>query len=244
MYRQDLSLPASLGLDNGVYALMARTYLLRLALAIVGSPARPNPLLPDEGAMALLAIPQDALDAWYIDDSAGPPPPAAYLEAELSGSLQTAARFAATPIGCNLTWLADETRLNGIECEVLQAIALCRMVPQLAAALAVLDPIGGSEGVRRLLAILCGRSLAEIRQATGSSGRLAHSGLFFLEEEQGCAMDHLRFIDGLQEIDPVHPLPYSPQLDGLLLPLAAAGAPGSPRVRFCRPGFRADPGLA
>jgi hypothetical protein len=54
---------------------MARTYLLRLALAIVGSPARPNPLLPDEGAMALLAIPQDALDAWYIDDSAGPPPP-------------------------------------------------------------------------------------------------------------------------------------------------------------------------
>jgi hypothetical protein len=47
---------------------------------------------------------------------------------------------------------------------------------------------------------LCGRSLAEIRQATGPSGRLAHSGLFFLEEEQGCAMDHLRFIDGLQEI--------------------------------------------
>ena len=33
MYRQDLSLPASLGLDNGVYALMARTYLLRLAEA-------------------------------------------------------------------------------------------------------------------------------------------------------------------------------------------------------------------
>lgn len=200
MYRQDLSLPASLGLDNGVYALMARTYLLRLALAIVGSPARPNPLLPDEGAMALLAIPQDALDAWYIDDSVGPPPPIAYLEAELSGSLQTAGRFAATPLGCNLTWLADETRLNGIEREVLQAIALCRMVPQLAAALAVLDPVGGSDGVRRLLAILCGRSLAEIRQATGPGGRLAHSGLFFLEEEQGCAMDHLRFIDGLQEI--------------------------------------------
>lgn len=170
MYRQDLSLPASLGLDNGVYALMARTYLLRLALAIVGSPARPNPLLPDEGAMALLAIPQDALDAWYIDDSAGPPPPAAYLEAELSESLQTAGRFAATPIGCNLTWLADETRLNGIEREVLQAIALCRMVPQLAAALAVLDPIGGSDGVRRLLSILCGRSFAEIRQATGPGG--------------------------------------------------------------------------
>lgn len=200
MYRQDLSLPAALGLDGGVYALMARTCLLRLALAIVASPARPNPLFPDEGAMALAAIPQEALDAWYIDDSAEPPPPVAYLEAELSGSPQTAARFAVTPVGCNLTWLADEMCLNDIEREVLQTIALCSQVPQFSAALAGLNLVGGREGVRRLLAILCDRSVAEIGQATGPNGRLARSGLFLLDELQGGASDHLCLVDGLQNI--------------------------------------------
>lgn len=200
MYRQDLSLAASLGMDYGSYTLMARIYLLRLALSIVNSTARPNPIFSDEHSCQLLAIPTLEFEAWYGDDVDGTPQIRAYLEDELASAIMNVPIFDKTVLGQNLAWLSTAMKLNRIEGQILQMIVLLHLVPPFYTALPGLGLRGAAQETRQLMAILCGSTVPEISQVTTSRGRLTRSGLFIMNEDVTGLEDQFPLAVGLQHI--------------------------------------------